>query len=195
MEDESAHELRVMAPRKGDVKIRWDPKDEASTRLARDAFQKAMARGFRAFRTDVRGQREGEMIDTFEPKAKQIVLVPQIVGGVGRRKPPAAPDLASPQDMLCEALHLIDRAGWVQRVEKSSAGYCLTGACREVIKTRPGLTGAERDLLEDVVAFYLSAAIDPDVEPGWDTVIDYNDAPGRTLDEIRGTLSRAGTCQ
>src|SRR3989442_240702 len=78
---EYTSELRIMSLRDGDIKLRWKKGDKNEIALAKEAFTKAINRGFRAFRIDARGQREGQAIGAFDPTAERIVLVPQIVGG------------------------------------------------------------------------------------------------------------------
>ena len=74
-------EMRVMMARDGDIKYKWRADVQHEVELARAAFDKAIAKGFRAFRIDAKGNMEGQPIKTFDPAAEQIVLVPQIVGG------------------------------------------------------------------------------------------------------------------
>lgn len=74
-------ELRIIWGADGDIKLRWQAGDKNEIALAKEAFKKALARGFKAYRSDAKGQREGFAIDVFDPKAERIVLVPKVVGG------------------------------------------------------------------------------------------------------------------
>lgn len=75
------HEMRYMLRSKGDVRYEWDQDDPAQVELARKAFEKAMKKGFKAFRMDAKEQQEGESLKEFDPTAEKIFLVPQLVGG------------------------------------------------------------------------------------------------------------------
>lgn len=78
--------LRVMSWR-GDTSYEWDParvatgdpEAEAAVREAECIFREERARGSTAFRV-VPGQL-GEKIDTFDPNAETIVMVPRVAGG------------------------------------------------------------------------------------------------------------------
>jgi len=78
--------LRVMSWR-GDSTYEWDPRRvatgdpeaEAAVREAERIFRDERARGSTAFRV-LPGQL-GEKIDTFDPNAEQIVMVPRVAGG------------------------------------------------------------------------------------------------------------------
>jgi len=78
--------LRVMSWR-GDCTYEWnpprvgviDPEAEAAVREAERIFGEERARGATAFRV-MPGQL-GEKIDTFDPNAEQIIMVPRVAGG------------------------------------------------------------------------------------------------------------------
>jgi hypothetical protein len=59
-----------------------DPEAQAAVHEAERIFAAARARGATAFRV-VPGQ-PAERLETFEPEAEQIVIVPRISGGSGR---------------------------------------------------------------------------------------------------------------
>ncbi len=71
----------------GDRSVRWDrdrvevgdPEALAAVREAERLFEEARARGATAFR--VAPGQPAERIDRFDPRAEQIVVVPQVAGG------------------------------------------------------------------------------------------------------------------
>jgi hypothetical protein len=78
--------LRVMS-RRGDDRVQWDTKlledgemeAVAAVREAERIFKEQRARGATAFKVS-----KGEAavrIDTFDPEAEQIMIVPRVVGG------------------------------------------------------------------------------------------------------------------
>jgi hypothetical protein len=78
--------LRVLSSR-GDTVVRWDvrrlalgdPEALAAVREAERLFAAQRARGATAF--VVAHDRPAERLDTFDPLAEQIVIVPRIAGG------------------------------------------------------------------------------------------------------------------
>ena len=78
--------LRVISWR-GDSTYEWDPQrvavgepeSEAAVREAERIFREERARGATAFR--VLPGELGEKIDTFDPNAEQIVMIPRVAGG------------------------------------------------------------------------------------------------------------------
>jgi hypothetical protein len=76
--------------------------------------------------------------------------------------------------------------GWIQRDFKRKGGHCLVGAMDKVEGIR------FRDM-ENILGF-LAAAIEKDagdVVPNFCTVSSYNDAKGRTLDDILAVIAKA----
>lgn len=69
--------LRRMG-KQGDVPTKWELDDDGSIKVAQERFDDAMRNRMLAFNMDVG---EGERITSFDPKAKEIVLIPQIAGG------------------------------------------------------------------------------------------------------------------
>ncbi len=78
--------LRVMNAG-GDRSVRWDPKQvqagdpeaAAAVKEAERLFNEARSRGATAF--NVAPGRPAERMETFDPEAEQIVVVPQVAGG------------------------------------------------------------------------------------------------------------------
>lgn len=78
--------LRVLS-RDGDRSFSWDPKGaaakdpgaEEAVRQAERIFNEARVKGATAFR--VSGGVTAERLDTFDPQAEQIVVVPRMAGG------------------------------------------------------------------------------------------------------------------
>lgn len=78
--------LRVMSWR-GDSTYEWnpqraatgDPEAEAAVSEAERIFREERARGATAFR--VMPGELGEKIETFDPNAEQIVMIPRVAGG------------------------------------------------------------------------------------------------------------------
>ena len=69
--------LRRMG-KQGDVPTKWELDDEGTIKVAESRFNDAIKSGMLAFNMD---EGEGERIRTFDPKAREIVLIPQIAGG------------------------------------------------------------------------------------------------------------------
>lgn len=70
----------------GHTTVTWDPTDENSVRDAQREFQSLRERGFSAFRMNTVGENavveeRGERIDTFDPQAGKVMMIPQRVGG------------------------------------------------------------------------------------------------------------------
>jgi hypothetical protein len=71
--------LRVLCGR-GDVKVEWELDATDAVREAERIFRENAARGYAAFRVDS-GVEGAVRIDEFDPRAKEIIQVPRIVGG------------------------------------------------------------------------------------------------------------------
>jgi hypothetical protein len=73
--------LRIMG-REGDRQIEWSHDDPASLLMAAHELERRIAQpghlafGFKRLRLDA-----GEKIDSFDPEAAEIILVPQMRGG------------------------------------------------------------------------------------------------------------------
>jgi hypothetical protein len=78
--------LRVLSSR-GDTVVEWDQKKAdlgdpdalAAVREAERIFEEQRARGATAF--VVAPDKPAERIDSFDPKADQVVIVPRVAGG------------------------------------------------------------------------------------------------------------------
>lgn len=72
------HELAVLNSA-GDTKTLWDPSVQSEVDVARAQFNALRDKGFSIFR--VNGDRRGERMDQFDPKAGKLIAVPRVVGG------------------------------------------------------------------------------------------------------------------
>lgn len=72
--------LRILSSR-GDTTVVWDEKEgtEDAVREAERIFNQQRASGSTAFR--VQSNEPAERIDSFDPEAEQIVIVPRLAGG------------------------------------------------------------------------------------------------------------------
>jgi len=71
--------LRVLCTH-GDSKVEWDVEKEETVREAERIFRQNAAKGYASFRVDD-GVDSVRRIDRLDPEAKQILQIPQIVGG------------------------------------------------------------------------------------------------------------------
>jgi hypothetical protein len=72
--------------RTGHTTVTWDPENAESVANARTEFDRLRREGYSAFRMDAVGEgvvveNKGERIDTFDPAAGKLLLIPQRVGG------------------------------------------------------------------------------------------------------------------
>jgi hypothetical protein len=94
VELEPAHEMRIpvrslsqaqqfdsKATHYGDIKHIWNPAKSEEVRLAKEAFEKAIKMGFRAFRLDPKDKTFGEAMSSFDPSAARIAFVMPQQGG------------------------------------------------------------------------------------------------------------------
>jgi len=58
----------------------WSSENEAEVEAARALFTSLTGRGYRAFHVKKDGE-EGKRMDTFDPEAEKMILVPQVGGG------------------------------------------------------------------------------------------------------------------
>jgi hypothetical protein len=71
----------------GHTTVTWDPTNANSVRDARREFQDLVRRGYSAFRMNVIAENgvvveeKGERIDTFDPQAGKVMMVPHLRGG------------------------------------------------------------------------------------------------------------------
>lgn len=72
-------EMQVMDPT-GHTTVSWNPKNDNEVEAARKVFKKMTKKGYSAFRTGFAG-RKGERLNEFDPDAKNLILIPQLVGG------------------------------------------------------------------------------------------------------------------
>ena len=64
----------------GDVKKIWDPSKTVEVDDARQSFDNLTAKGYRAYRTNEKGD-QGEQMKTFDAASGRVVFVPQMQGG------------------------------------------------------------------------------------------------------------------
>lgn len=73
------HVMKIMDPT-GHTTTAWDPAVPAEVTAARAQFELMTGKGYRAFRVGRRGQ-PAERMETFDPSAEQMILMPQLSGG------------------------------------------------------------------------------------------------------------------
>ncbi len=71
-------QMSVMGKR-GDSVITWDPKNEESTKTAKQAFETITRQGMQPYLADGTGR--GEAIREFDPEAREIIFTPPMSGG------------------------------------------------------------------------------------------------------------------
>jgi len=64
----------------GDVKKIWDPSKPVEVEDARTSFDNLTAKGYRAFKTNDKGD-QGDQMKEFDASAGRVVFVPQMKGG------------------------------------------------------------------------------------------------------------------
>lgn len=75
------HEMQVMDGT-GDSRTAWDPNDPTSVEIAKAAYDKAIAKGYKAFRVDPKDvNKPGELLTAWDPKVEAMILAPRMVGG------------------------------------------------------------------------------------------------------------------
>lgn len=72
-------EMNVMDPT-GHTKHIWDANNEAEVEAAEALYDSLTAKGYRAFHVKKDGE-EGKRMDSFDPEAEKMILVPQLKGG------------------------------------------------------------------------------------------------------------------
>lgn len=65
----------------GDTPVKWRVGNRDEEQIARAAFDKAKDRGYLAYRVDPDDHSKGEIMREFDPKAGEVILAPQPVGG------------------------------------------------------------------------------------------------------------------
>lgn len=80
------HVMQVMDPT-GHTSITWNPDVEDSIAEAKREFNHLINRGYKAFKMSVSHdgravvEEKGDRIDTFDPTAGKILMIPHLVGG------------------------------------------------------------------------------------------------------------------
>ena len=73
-------ELRILDPEAGDLKVIWDKDNADEVSAARAQFESLINKKFTAYSVDKKGE-AGKKIDSFDPSAEKIIMIPRIVGG------------------------------------------------------------------------------------------------------------------
>ncbi len=64
----------------GDTKTTWHPENAVEVEAARVQFDALIKKGYTAYRVDTRGEK-GEVMRSFDPDAKAMILAPALRGG------------------------------------------------------------------------------------------------------------------
>lgn len=72
-------EMLVM-DRTGHSSITWNPDTPIEVETAKASFDSLVKQGYRAFRVEG-NDNQGARLETFDPKAGKIMMVPHLVGG------------------------------------------------------------------------------------------------------------------
>jgi hypothetical protein len=72
------HELAIM-DRSGDLKLTWNPNNPAEVEACRKNFEEMRRKGYMAYK--LIGREKGEVLHSFDPTAKRIVMTPAMQGG------------------------------------------------------------------------------------------------------------------
>lgn len=73
-------ELAILC-HEGDTKLMWDANIPDEVANAKRTFEDLTKKGYTAFRTKGKDGEKGTRMDTFDPTAERIILVPRLVGG------------------------------------------------------------------------------------------------------------------
>jgi hypothetical protein len=66
--------------KEGDVKIEWDPDNAIEVKIAKEAFEKNISKGFKAFRM-YDGGKKGEQVKEFDKWAERLLFIVPLAGG------------------------------------------------------------------------------------------------------------------
>jgi hypothetical protein len=72
--------LRVLDPNEGDTRHIWDPKNRDEVAAIKKTFEDLKAKGHIGYRVDDKGDK-AEVMQTFDPKAKKLIMAPPQRGG------------------------------------------------------------------------------------------------------------------
>ena len=67
--------------RTGDTRLMWDADNADEVEAARKMFNDLRAKHYTAYRAEGKKGDKGEIINTFDPSAERIIMVPRMVGG------------------------------------------------------------------------------------------------------------------
>jgi len=76
----SDHLMQIMDIDAGHNEISWDPEDPDSVAIAKQAFDKAKAKGMLIYKTTKKGE-QGALMKEFDPEAERIRMSPMVKGG------------------------------------------------------------------------------------------------------------------
>jgi len=75
----SLSELAVI-DQTGDTKTMWDKDKPDEVKIAEKTFNKLKKKNYIAYKVKRNGDK-GEIMNTFDPKAEKVIMVPPVVGG------------------------------------------------------------------------------------------------------------------
>ena len=73
-------EMKILSS-EGDTNIFWDPDSDKSIANAKGKFKKLLGKGYKAFRLDGKGGKQGGPILDFPSHAAELLLIPPMAGG------------------------------------------------------------------------------------------------------------------
>ena len=77
---EAGRHVLCILDRTGDTRLIWNPDDDVEVENARRTFTEMLAKGFRAFSVNKKGDKD-KQIREFDPEAEKMILTPALVGG------------------------------------------------------------------------------------------------------------------
>jgi len=94
--------------------------------------------------------------------------------------------------IIDEVEGLLDKEGWINRnpVGSGRRGYCIGSAIATVVG-RPDSWTREQSIKYSEVAEVMLAAMQTQTGRQWESMPRYNDAPGRTREDVRNVMKLA----
>lgn len=74
------HGTMMVPDTSGHTEIKWQRGNEIEESIARASYDAAIKKGYQAFRMTASGER-GTRMDSFDPTAEKIMMVPRLQGG------------------------------------------------------------------------------------------------------------------
>lgn len=65
----------------GDTRIMWDAERPNEVAMAKAAFDDALSKGYLAYSVSETGERQNEIVRTFDPTAEKLIMAPAMRGG------------------------------------------------------------------------------------------------------------------